>query len=102
VETKWMVLANELVHHILGESKLTNMTLVPSPRPGSNAPYHPGISAVPRNGNSSTLTRADYLWWPLSYTWHHGVAFPGSIRSNVYLVHRPATHTFCSLRRLAN
>jgi hypothetical protein len=66
VETKWMVLANELVHHILGESKLTNMTLVPSPVLAQTAPYHPGISAVPRNGNSSTLTRADYLWCTLS------------------------------------
>jgi hypothetical protein len=41
------------------------------------------------------LPGAEHLWCTLSCpTWRHGVAIPGSIRSNVYLVHRPAVHTF--------
>jgi hypothetical protein len=85
---------NELVHRILVSLNLTNMTLVPSPVQSSSSSPHLGSLAVPRNGNSSTLTKSrDYSRCMLSHP-------PGitvlrfQVRFVQRILHRPATHTF--------
>jgi hypothetical protein len=75
---------------------LTNRTLVPSPvARSSNFLTGIGSLAFLEKEKARRLPGAVHLVCTLPYpAWCHGVAFPASIHSNVYLVHRPAVHTF--------
>jgi hypothetical protein len=84
---------NELVHHIPlvkakpDEHDLGSFTVLAAPYLGS--------LAVPRNGNSSTLTKEQIIFWcTLSYTWHHGVARFDSFKGIPRCIDQPRIRLF--------